>query len=67
MFLVNKYKIQTQKFSEQELRKIIQQLEDLDYNENPVDDIEQHSPYGDGPDIGRRTEMAYNGDIDESQ
>ena len=31
MFLVNKYKIQTQKFSEQELRKIIQQLEDLDY------------------------------------
>lgn len=31
MFLVNKYKMQTQKFSEQELRKIIQQLEDLDY------------------------------------
>ena len=31
LFLVNKYKMQTQKFSEQELRKIIQQLEDVDY------------------------------------
>ena len=31
MFLVNKYKIQSKGFQTEELRKIIQNLEDLDY------------------------------------
>ena len=33
-------------------------------SENPIDNIEQHSPYSDGSNVGRRTEVSYDGNID---
>ena len=35
--------------------------------EEPVNHIEQHASHGDGSDIGSRSQMAYNADVNQSQ
>ena len=36
-------------------------------SEEPVDDIEEHRPHGNGSDISRITDMAHDGDIHQTQ